>query len=75
MFFSIALQPVRTACCLLLPTYAPLAGGVMGQAGSQTSGRQGPSEGAHAGTVWRGRAAVMGDSCVTEGRMRLRVFL
>lgn len=32
-------------------TYAPLAGGVMGQAGSQIRGQQGPSEGAHAGTV------------------------
>lgn len=31
-------------------TYVPVAGGVMGQAGSQMRGQQGPSEGAHAGT-------------------------
>lgn len=30
-------------------TYVPVAGGVVGQAGSQMRGQQGPSEGAHAG--------------------------
>lgn len=59
MFSQLALHPVRREkynagswlpAATSATTYAPLAGGVMGQAGSQIRGRQGPSEGAHAGT-------------------------
>lgn len=49
-------------------TYVALAGGVVGQAGSQMRGQQGPSEGDHTGTIFRTlhhtNATVAGDSCV-----------